>query len=210
MGYGQRSAPLGARRIPAGSSRSKGGADLVVVDDPQMPVLVSIAKRLDPDRPVIFRSHIQMRSDLIQDQDSEAHAVWAWIWSHVEKADMFVAHPISKFVPADVPKDKVAYMPATTDWIDGLNKSLSSEATRSYLDEFNSLCQKENRTSLAFPERDYIVQIARFDPSKGFDDYLAAYAHFRHSSPFCKENRWPRLRSCCFMVTLPSMIRMAR
>lgn len=166
--------------------RSKGGADLVVVDDPQMPVLISIAKRLDPDRPVIFRSHIQIRSDLIQDQDSEAHAVWAWIWSHVEKANMFVAHPISKFVPAEVPKDKVAYMPATTDWIDGLNKPLSSEATRSYLDEFNSLCHKENRTSLAFPERDYIVQIARFDPSKGFDDCLAAYAHFRHSSPFCK------------------------
>jgi hypothetical protein len=81
---------------------------VIVVDDPQMPVLVSIAKRLDPDRPVIFRSHIQMRSDLIEQEDSEACKVWTWIWSHVQKADIFVAHPISKFVPAEVPRDRVA------------------------------------------------------------------------------------------------------
>lgn len=61
--------------------RSEGGAGMIVVDDPQMPVLISIARSLDPDRPVIFRSHSQMRSDLIEDAESEAHKVWAWIWS---------------------------------------------------------------------------------------------------------------------------------
>lgn len=179
--------------------RSKGGADVIVVDDPQMPVLVSIAKRLDPDRPVIFRSHIQMRSDLIAKADSEAHAVWAWIWSHVQKADVFVAHPISKFVPAEVPRDKVAYMPATTDWIDGLNKKLSEESTRGYLDDFNTMCRKERSPLLDYPKRDYIVQVARFDPSKGFDDCLAAYAYFRHNSDFCKgkpSDQTPQLLLC--------------
>jgi glycosyltransferase involved in cell wall biosynthesis len=172
---------------------------VIVVDDPQMPVLVSIAKRLDPDRPVIFRSHIQMRSDLIEQEDSEAYKVWAWIWSHVQKADVFVAHPISKFVPAEVPRDKVAYMPATTDWIDGLNKKLSDESTRGYLDDFNTLCRREQRPLLKYPKRDYIVQVARFDPSKGLDDCLAAYAHFRYNSPFCKgkpSDQTPQLLLC--------------
>jgi glycosyltransferase involved in cell wall biosynthesis len=179
--------------------RSKGGADVIVVDDPQMPVLVSIAKSLDPDRPVVFRSHIQMRSDLIAHADSEAHAVWAWIWSHVQKADVFVAHPISKFVPAEVPRERVAYMPATTDWIDGLNKKLSDDSTRGYLDDFNAMCRKENRPLLEYPKRDYIVQVARFDPSKGFDDCLAAYAYFRYNSPFCKgklSDQTPQLLLC--------------
>lgn len=179
--------------------RSKGGAGVIVVDDPQMPILVSIAKRLDPDRPVVFRSHIQMRSDLIAHKDSEAHKVWAWIWSHVQKADVFVAHPISKFVPAEVPKEKVAYMPATTDWIDGLNKKLSDESTRGYLDDFNSLCRKEHCQTLEYPKRDYIVQVARFDPSKGLDDCLAAYAYFRYNSSYCKgkpSDQLPQLLLC--------------
>lgn len=179
--------------------RSEAGADVIVVDDPQMPVLVSIAKRLDPERPVIFRSHIQMRSDLIQDQDSEAHKVWTWIWSHVQKADIFLAHPISKFVPAEVPREKVAYMPATTDWLDGLNKKLPEESIQCYLDDFNASCRKEHSTLLAFPEREYIVQVARFDPSKGFDDCLAAYAYFRYNSPFCEgkpSSETPQLLLC--------------
>ena len=179
--------------------RSKGGADVIVVDDPQMPILVSIAKRLDPDRPVIFRSHIQMRSDLIAHKDSEAHKVWAWIWSHVQKADIFVAHPISDFVPAEVPKEKVAYMPATTDWIDGLNKKLPEESIRGYLDDFNCLCRKEHCQTLDIPKREYIVQVARFDPSKGLDDCLAAYAYFRYNSPYCRgkpSDQTPQLLLC--------------
>jgi alpha,alpha-trehalose phosphorylase (configuration-retaining) len=31
-----------------------------------------------------------------------------------------------------------------------------------------------------FPNRNYIVQIARFDPSKGFLDALASYAELHH------------------------------
>lgn len=165
--------------------RSKGGADLIVVDDPQMPILVTLAKETDPQRPVIFRSHIQMRPELIRDINSQAHAVWQWIWSHAQKADIFVAQPIRKFVPDDVPKEKIAYMPATTDWMDGLNKQLSGETIRSYLSEFKSLC----RGTFAYPKRDYIIQIARFDPSKGLDDCIAAYAEFRRNSEFCKGKR---------------------
>lgn len=36
-------------------------------------------------------------------------------------------------------------------------------------------------TQLAFPKRDYIVQIARFDPSKGIPHVLASYAVLRRT-----------------------------
>ena len=36
-----------------------------------------------------------------------------------------------------------------------------------YMGEFRNLCIKEKMTELRWPQRDYIVQIARFDPAKG-------------------------------------------
>jgi len=45
---------------------SDGGADVIIVDDPQMPELIPIAKKQDPNRPVLFRSHIEVRDDLVQ------------------------------------------------------------------------------------------------------------------------------------------------
>ena len=43
-----------------------------------------------------------------------------------------------------------------------------------YMGEFRNLCTKEKMTELRWPQRDYVVQIARFDPAKGkssFHDY---------------------------------------
>lgn len=34
--------------------------------------------------------------------------------------------------------------------------------------EFRSLCVREKMHELGWPQRDYIIQVARFDPSKGF------------------------------------------
>lgn len=36
-----------------------------------------------------------------------------------------------------------------------------------YMGEFRSLCAKEKMHELQWPLRDYIVQVARFDPAKG-------------------------------------------
>lgn len=44
----------------------EGGADVIIVDDPQMPELIPIAKKEDPNRTVIFRSHIEVRDDLVR------------------------------------------------------------------------------------------------------------------------------------------------
>ena len=45
--------------------------------------------------------------------------------------------------------------------------------------EFRSLCVKDKMNELGWPLRDYIVQIARFDPSKGIPNVLDSYAKFR-------------------------------
>lgn len=92
-----------------------GGAHIVIVDDPQMPYLCRMAKEADPNRPVIFRSHIQVRADLVDNEPNSPTAkVFDWLWSYAKYADLFVAHPVKAFVPRKVPIEKVVYLPATT------------------------------------------------------------------------------------------------
>jgi hypothetical protein len=45
--------------------------------------------------------------------------------------------------------------------------------------EFRSLCVKEKMTELAWPSRDYVIQIARFDPAKGIPNVIDSYSKFR-------------------------------
>jgi glycosyltransferase involved in cell wall biosynthesis len=161
--------------------RAQGGAHVVIVDDPQMPGLVRIAKEQDPTRPVIFRSHIQVRADLADTPDTPTAAVWNWVWRNVAPCDVFVSHPVREFVPRVVTPHKVGYLPATTDWLDGLNKPLSDFDTQYYLHRFSRDCAARGAHTLAFPARPYIAQIARFDPAKGIPDVLASYALLRRA-----------------------------
>ncbi|KAK5727146.1 hypothetical protein LTR15_003039 [Elasticomyces elasticus] len=169
------------------ASRTKGGVDVVIVDDPQLPELIKIAKQHDPERPVIFRSHIQVRSDLANTPGTPTAGVWQWLWDSIQHADVFISHPVKAFVPQTVSHKKLAYMPATTDWYDGLNKTLSDFDTAYYLHEFNTECARQSLPTLAYPKREFITQISRFDPSKGIPDVLASYAEFRRSSTYCKD-----------------------
>ncbi|KEY72686.1 hypothetical protein S7711_02476 [Stachybotrys chartarum IBT 7711] len=157
----------------------KGGADIIFIDDPQMPGLIPIIKRLTPKRPVLYRSHIQIRSDLIAKEGSPQADIWDYLWGNIEHADMFISHPIPQFVPHTVSREKVAYMPATTDWLDGLNKPLSDLDTGYYGHIYNLQCHSQKATELKWPYRKYIAQVARFDPSKGIPDVIDAYAKFR-------------------------------
>lgn len=103
----------------------EGGADVIIIDDPQMPGLIPLIKKQTPNRPVLYRSHIQIRTDLVAQEGSPQADIWGFLWGNIKLADMFISHPIPAFVPHNVPKDKVAYLPATTDWLDGLNKPLN-------------------------------------------------------------------------------------
>jgi glycosyltransferase involved in cell wall biosynthesis len=161
------------------ASRSNGGADVIIVDDPQMPSLVKIAKEQDPTRPVLFRSHIQVRADLADQEGTPTAEVWNWVWNNVKECDAFISHPVREFIPKNVTTEKVGYLPATTDWLDGLNKHLDVWDSQYYMHEFEMSCIDKGANRLAYPNRHFITQIARFDPAKGIDDVLASYAVLR-------------------------------
>lgn len=63
--------------------------------------------------------------------------------------------------------------------LDGLNKDLHEWDSQFYMSEFRSLCAKEKMHELKWPEQDYIVQIARFDPAKGIPNVIDSYHRFR-------------------------------
>ncbi|KAG0641034.1 glycosyltransferase family 4 protein [Tuber brumale] len=132
--------------LSPGGPLASGGADVVIIDDPQMPVLIPLIKKTRPQVKIIYRSHIEVRKDLVAIPGSPQRQVWEWIWNHINKADVFISHPVSTFVPYGVPLGMVGLMPACTDW-----------------------------NQLLYPEREYITQIARFDPSKGILDVVESY-----------------------------------
>lgn len=88
----------------------------VQIDDPQMIGLIPMIKNSSTNRPVLFRSHIQVRSDLIATPGTPQAEAWDFIWSHIKDADVFISHPTPAFVPHTVPREKVMYLPATSDW----------------------------------------------------------------------------------------------
>ncbi|KAK4888521.1 hypothetical protein LTR27_012582 [Elasticomyces elasticus] len=165
--------------------RFRGGASVIVIDEPHMAVLVTIAKRLDPQRPVIYRSHIDIKPELVADPSSNTAQVLDWVWSHAGAADTFIGHPVKDVLSQSAPKQSLGYMPATSDWQDGRNKCLSDRDVRYYLQEFNEICHQQRTATLSYPGRDYILQIAPFDSPEAISDALAAYAAFRHHSRFC-------------------------
>ncbi|RPD65573.1 hypothetical protein L227DRAFT_631152, partial [Lentinus tigrinus ALCF2SS1-6] len=77
------------------------------------------------------------------------------------------------------PPEKLALFGAATDWLDGLNKQLDDWDSQSYISGFHQLCVKDKMTELGWPTRDYIAQIARFDPSKGISIVIDSYVCFR-------------------------------
>ncbi|KIV95962.1 hypothetical protein, variant [Exophiala mesophila] len=158
---------------------SEGGADVIIIDDPQMPELIPIAKQLAPERPIIFRSHIEVRDDLVLEEGSAAQHVWGNMWSSIKQADVFISHPVKSFVPSDVVPETVGWLPATTDWLDGLNKDMDEWDLQYYMHVLRQTCRSQGIPQLAYPSRGYFAQIARFDPSKGIPDVIKSYARFR-------------------------------
>lgn len=149
-------------------------ADIVVIDDPQPSGLISLIKRLNPTAKIIYRSHIQIESKLADKPGTPQHKTWQFIWDNIKDSDLFVSHPIRDFIPKSMPLSKVVMMPAATDPLDGLNKPLTYPQQDYYLKVFNRMLLESGQTILDL-KRDYIIQIARFDPSKGIPDVLNAY-----------------------------------
>lgn len=60
----------------------------------------------------------------------------------------------------------VVYMPPSTDPLDGLNKPLEEDTMANYRRSFDDLAQAEYGYPVNW-SRGYILQVSRFDPSKG-------------------------------------------
>jgi len=187
----------GLRWTTEGGPLAEGGVDIAFIDDPQMPGLIPLIKKKRPNLPIIYRSHIEIRSDLIHVPGSPQEEVWKYLWNNIQHADLFISHPVEKFVPVDVPVETLALLGAATDWLDGLNKELSSWDSQYYMGEFRNLCTKEKMNQLEWPARQYVVQIARFDPSKGIPNVIDSYHKFRKLlAGKVEDNKAPQLLIC--------------
>src|SRR2546421_12326237 len=153
-------------------------ANVVVIDDPQPAGLIPYIKQANPDAKIIYRSHIQIVGSLASTPGTPQRTTWSFLWEKIQYADYFVSHPMKMFIPDDVPAEQIFYMPATTDPLDGLNKPLAEDQMSIYLKQFNALLLQEGQTPLDV-ERPYIIQVARFDPSKGIPDVLESYRKLR-------------------------------
>ncbi|KXS18483.1 glycosyltransferase family 4 protein [Gonapodya prolifera JEL478] len=154
--------------------------DVFVMDDPQVVAMLPIIKKVNPTAKIIFRCHIEVRNDIIKaDPESQTAKVWNYLWNFIKDSDLFVFHPVKTFVPDQVPLNRLVYMPAVTDRLDGLNKDLRTEDLFYYHALFNRIAFDQSRKKVAFYERPYIIQIARFDPSKGIPDLVRAYKILR-------------------------------
>ncbi|KAG0130323.1 trehalose phosphorylase [Tuber indicum] len=161
--------------ITPGGPLAPGGADVVVIDDPQMPALIPLIKKARPEVKIIYRSPIEIRKDLVEPVASTQEQVWQWIWDYVKEADVFISHPVDKFVPQSVPFNTIGLMPACTYRLDGLNKPLRTWDLKFYHRNLRIACNEQNANHLLYPAREYITQIARFDPSKGIPDVIESY-----------------------------------
>lgn len=153
-------------------------ADVIVIDDPQPAGLIPHIRRDNPDARIIYRSHIQIEASLVDILGTPQQETWSFLWQFIKEVDEFISHPIKAFVPKVVRESlPVEEMPATTDPLDGLNRTLSEIEMQEKLDKFNELLIKDGQTPLD-PTCPYLVQIARFDPSKGLPDLLESYTKF--------------------------------
>ncbi|TPX40163.1 hypothetical protein SeLEV6574_g06757 [Synchytrium endobioticum] len=179
--------------------------DVIVIDDPQPCGLIPIIREINASCKIIYRSHIHLRTDLIDTPGTSQNRVWEFLWKNISlagkcfgfcysgcegecplkykqmssppnHADCVISHPVEAFVPASV-RCNVFSMPASTcGHLDGLNKELRDLTYYQAL--FNRFCWEQIGRQVDF-FRPYIVQICRFDPAKGIPDLIQIYARFR-------------------------------
>ncbi|GAA6023380.1 hypothetical protein JCM10207_002526 [Rhodosporidiobolus poonsookiae] len=153
--------------------------DIAVIDDPQLTALIPIIRRVSPRTKIVFRSHIQIRADLVDEGAEQICTTWNYLFGFIKQADLFVSHPVEEFVPKVVKESMpVVYMPPSTDPIDGLNKPILRDFLHLYRHTFNDAVKSSSGRQVDW-NRGYIIQIARFDPSKGIPDLVEGYRQFR-------------------------------
>jgi glycosyltransferase involved in cell wall biosynthesis len=156
-------------------------------------------RALAPSVKIIFRCHIEVRTDLLADPESPVSQVWKYLHSFARHADLFVFHPVSYFIPKEISRDRCVVMAPTSDPLDGLNKPLAPADISFYLRMLNRIAYDQSHRRLDLPSgRGYICQIARFDPSKGIDELLESYRLFRER---LRARKWPFEKTPQLLIT---------
>lgn len=60
-----------------------------------MPGLIPLIKKVRPNLPIIYRSHIEIRSDLVKVPGSPQEEVWKYLWNNIKMADTFLSELLS-------------------------------------------------------------------------------------------------------------------
>lgn len=149
-------------------------ADTVVIDDPQPAGLIPHIKKINPGARILYRSHIQVEAHLIDLRASQQFTTWKFLWQFIKRSELFISHPIPEFVPHTVKPGKLVYMPPSTDPLDGLNKKLKRSQKEYYWSLFNRHLLLNGQKPLN-RKRPFMIQVARFDPSKGIFDLIESY-----------------------------------
>jgi alpha,alpha-trehalose phosphorylase (configuration-retaining) len=82
----------------------------MVPDDPQMPGLIPLIRKVRPNVPIVYRSHIEIRSDLVHVPGSPQEEVWNYLWNNIKRADLFISACVVisfSWFGTDVPPPKV-------------------------------------------------------------------------------------------------------
>jgi hypothetical protein len=56
-----------------------------------VPGLIPLIKKARPELPVIYRSHIEIRSDLAHTAGTPQQEVWQYLWDRIQHADLFIS-----------------------------------------------------------------------------------------------------------------------
>jgi len=53
--------------------------------------LIPLIKKFRPCLPIVYRSHIEIRSDLVHIKGSPQEEVWKYLWNNIQLADLFIS-----------------------------------------------------------------------------------------------------------------------
>lgn len=56
-----------------------------------MPGLIPLIRKVRPEVPIVYRSHIEIRSDLVHVPGSPQEEVWKYLWKNIQLADLFIS-----------------------------------------------------------------------------------------------------------------------
>jgi alpha,alpha-trehalose phosphorylase (configuration-retaining) len=155
-------------------------ADVFICDDWQPSGLIPYIKREGFKCVILFRDHIQTQGVLMVTPGTPQFDTWNFLWGDNQICDVnvFITHPRDIFVPPNVHRRMVAYMPATVEPNDDLLRDVTDveiTAERAWL---NYKFTRWGNSPVNWSRR-YIILVARFDESKNMEGALEYYARAR-------------------------------